>query len=59
VTHRPGTWPDWAFTGALPPGWPASLTVLAAARELDPEHGFAGPRLDGDLAVVAFDDDAA
>jgi hypothetical protein len=40
-------------------GRPASLTVLAAARELDAEHGFAGPRLDGDLAVVAFDDDAA
>jgi hypothetical protein len=36
----------------------ASVAVLAAARELDAEHGFAGPGIDGDLAVVALDDDA-
>jgi hypothetical protein len=32
--------------------------VLTAARELDAEHRFAGPGIDGDLAVVALDDDA-
>src|SRR5690242_223422 len=40
-------------------GWPTSLAVAAAAREQDAEDGLAGPRVDGDLAVVAVDDDAA
>jgi hypothetical protein len=37
----------------------ASLEVLAAARELDAQDGLAGPGIDDDLAMVAFDDDAA
>src|SRR5262249_1698372 len=38
---------------------PASLMGVAALRELDAEDGLAGPRVGGDLAVVALDDDAA
>jgi hypothetical protein len=56
--NKPGTPPPAIGKAQALHLWTASPGVLAAARELDAEDGFAGPGIDGDLAMVALDDDA-